>query len=150
QGLEYVDGACVCDGVGQPGAVADHLPVDEDRHVTAQRRLVIEHIAARLRVVREHLLQHITHGRPGGFRRRATDMTLDIGREDDLGHQLRSVWRLPFSLAEPRTNRRTRRRQGRVTFLAGWNLGAGLAGLTAYQFWFLDAWFPNDGSRSPG
>jgi hypothetical protein len=41
-------------------AIADDLPIDEDRHVLAQRRLVVEHIAPRLRDLRENVLQNLS------------------------------------------------------------------------------------------
>src|SRR5262249_60551040 len=94
-------------------------PFTADAHVPAQCSLIVKYIATRLRVLGEYLLQHLAHGRPSGFRCRASDVTLDIGRKDDLGHQLRSVWLLPFSLADPRTNGRTARRQRRGTFFSG-------------------------------
>ena len=37
-------------GIGEVGAVANDLPVHEDRHVSAQRRLIVEYVPARLRV----------------------------------------------------------------------------------------------------
>ncbi len=79
-------------GIGEPRAVADHPPVDEDGHVLAQRRLVVEHVAARLRVVCEDMVENLAHGAPGGFRLRAGDMALDVGREDDFGHQRSAGW----------------------------------------------------------
>ena len=99
-----------------------------------RRPLIVEHIAARLRVVREYLLQHLAHGRPGGFRRRAPDMALDIGREDDFGHQFRSVGRSRYSLADPRTNGRWAFRQGSKEFLAaaGGRYAVAVAGLSAF------------------
>ena len=51
--------------IGQARAVADELAIDEDRHVPAQRRLVVEHVAARLRVRGEDVVQHLAHGAPG-------------------------------------------------------------------------------------
>src|SRR5262245_42342460 len=94
----------------------------------AQRRLVVEHIAARLWVVREYLLQHLAYGCPGGFRRRTADMALDIGREDDLCHQIQSVGQTRFSLADPRTNGGSGSRQGGANFFP---LGRRYAGAVA-------------------
>ena len=68
-------------------AVADDLAVDEDRHVFAQPTLVIEHVAARLRVVGKHGVQNLAHVAALRFRFRAGDVALDIGRERDLGHR---------------------------------------------------------------
>src|SRR6266849_8697351 len=45
QRLEHVDAAGLAHDVGEACAVADDLPIDEDRHVLAQCGLVIEHIA---------------------------------------------------------------------------------------------------------
>ena len=55
------------DGIGEAGAVADDLPVHEDRHVSAQRRL------------------HFAHRAPGSLGFRAGDVALHDGREHDLG-----------------------------------------------------------------
>src|SRR5437867_523585 len=88
--------------------------------MTAQRRLVVEHIAARLRVVREHPLKHLAHGRPGGFRRRAADMALDIGREDDFGHQDPFGWATAVVYLTPGRNEGRAFRQGAHKFFGSW------------------------------
>ena len=80
-------------GVGQSRAIADHPAIDEDRHVFAQSRLVIEHVAARLRIVRENRFKNVPYGAAGGFGFGQCHVPLDVGREDDLGHGSRSLGR---------------------------------------------------------
>ena len=52
-------------GVGEARAVADDPPVDEDVMCRRRARLIVEHIAARLRVLREDVVQDLPHGAPG-------------------------------------------------------------------------------------
>src|SRR5262249_35512622 len=87
QSLKDVDGAALAHGVGEPRPIADHAAVDEDGHVPAQGGLVVEHVAARLRIFGEDVVQHLPHGPTRRLRLRAGDVALDVGREDDLGHR---------------------------------------------------------------
>src|SRR5262245_24053608 len=91
QSLKDVDGTRLGDRVGQARAIADHPAIDEDGHMFAQSRLVIEHVAARLRIVRKNRFKNVAYGTAGGFGRRQRDVPLDVGREDDLGHGSRSL-----------------------------------------------------------
>src|SRR5947209_8710112 len=59
---------------------------DEDRHVLAQPRLIVEHIGAGLRVLREHILQNLAHRTAGGLGVGTCYVALNVGREDHLGH----------------------------------------------------------------
>jgi len=61
-------------------------PVHEDRNVSAQRRLIVEHVPARLRVPGKDVVQHFAHRAPGSLGFRAGDVALHVGREHDLGH----------------------------------------------------------------
>jgi hypothetical protein len=54
--------------------------------VLAQCRLVVEHIAPRRWVLREDVLQNLTHGAADGFGLRAGDMALDVCCEDDSSY----------------------------------------------------------------
>ena len=54
-------------GIGEVGAVANDLPVHEDRHVSAQRRLIVEYVPARLRVPGKDVVQHFAHRAPGSL-----------------------------------------------------------------------------------
>ena len=54
-----MDCACFGDRVRQSRAIADHLAVDENADVLAQACLVVEHIAARLRIFRKHAIENV-------------------------------------------------------------------------------------------
>ena len=43
-------------------AIVDALPVDEDHHVLAQRRLVVEHVGAGAGIAGERRLERLAHG----------------------------------------------------------------------------------------
>src|SRR5262245_8954146 len=86
QRLEYVDAARLVHGVAEMGAVADHSPVHEDRHVPAQRRLVVEDVSAGLRVGGEEVVQHCANRATASLGCGAGNVELDVGREHDLGH----------------------------------------------------------------
>src|SRR5262245_47799993 len=109
QSLKDVDGTRLGDRVGQARAIADHPAIDEDGHMFAQSRLVIEHVAARLRIVRKNRFKNVAYGTAGGFGRRQRDVPLDVGREDDLGHGSRSLIALAYRASlgwHPRVSRR--------------------------------------------
>src|SRR5262245_17514881 len=81
-----MDRADLAHRLGESGAIVDHSAVDDDRHMPAQGRLVVEHIGARLRIAGEHVVEDLAHGRAGCLDVRADDVTLDVLREYDLGH----------------------------------------------------------------
>ena len=81
-----MDGARARHCIGQLHPIADHSAIDENRHMLAQRELIIKHIAARLRVEREDIVQHLAHRAAGSLYFRATDVALDIRGENDLCH----------------------------------------------------------------
>src|SRR5262245_8876539 len=87
QRLEHVDAARLVHGVGEMGAVADHPPVHEDRHVPAQRRLVVEDVSTGLRVGGEDIVQHFANRASGSLSLGTGHVALYIGREHDLGHR---------------------------------------------------------------
>ena len=75
-----------------PTAFVEALPVahppavDEHGHVLAQVALLVEDVAARLRLRGEHLRQHRAQ-RPGGdLGFRAVHMPLQVGSEHDAWH----------------------------------------------------------------
>ena len=76
------------------------VPIDEHRHVLAQRRLVIEHVTARLRILCEDIRQNLAHRASGGVRFRTGHMALDVGREHDLGHFLALLRPFPLRRGE--------------------------------------------------
>src|SRR6266545_2959142 len=98
QGLKDVDGARFAHGIGEPRAIADHSTIDEDRHVLAEPRLIVEHVTARLRIFGKHSFKNVAHGAAGGFALRQRDVALNIRREDDLGHGLWSLGRANVGL----------------------------------------------------
>ena len=53
-------------------AVADYFAVDEDRHMFAQRRLIVQHIASGARIAGEQIVQHLAHAVARGGRRQVT------------------------------------------------------------------------------
>src|SRR5262249_52453740 len=82
--------------------------IDEDRHVFAQSGLVVEHVAARLRIVRKNGFENVPYGAAGGFGLGHCHVPLDVGREDDLDHGSRSIGReIParWNSARPRCPR---------------------------------------------
>src|SRR5262245_12875173 len=87
QRLEHVDAARLVHGVGEMGAVADHPPIHEDRHMPAQRRLVVEDVSAGLRVGGEDIVQHFANRAPGNLGFGAGNVALYVWRERDLGHR---------------------------------------------------------------
>jgi hypothetical protein len=66
--------------------IADHLAIDENGHVLAQRGLIVEHIAARLRIGRKDIFENLAHCSAGCLRFRTSDVTLNIRGEYDPGH----------------------------------------------------------------
>ena len=78
-------------GIAEVGAIADHPPVHEDRHVSAQRRLVVKHVAACLGVGGEDVVQHFAHRAPGSLGFWAGDVALHVGREHDFRHRWYSI-----------------------------------------------------------
>ena len=85
-------------GIAEVGAIADHPPVHEDRHVPAQRRLVVEHVAACLGVGGEDVVQHFAHRAPGSLGFWAGDVALHVGREHDFRHPGTPFGRAPRPL----------------------------------------------------
>src|SRR6202007_1824260 len=74
------------------------MPVDEDGDVFAQRRLVVKHVAARLRILGKDFFQHLRHGAAVGFAFGTRDMALKVLPKDDLGHfETTSVFHSPSS-----------------------------------------------------
>src|SRR5262245_26884563 len=87
QGLKNVDKARLVHWAGEMGTAADPPPVHEDRHVPAQRRLVVEDVSTGLRVGDEDIVQHFANRAPGNLGLGAGNVALYIGREHDLGHR---------------------------------------------------------------
>src|SRR5436190_21280256 len=86
QGLKDIDLACRGDRIAQMHAILDARAIDDDRHVLAQCRLIVEHIAAGAIVDGENALKHLAHGPAFRLARRAIHMAPEIGCEDDLCH----------------------------------------------------------------
>ena len=107
-------------GIGEVGAVADHPPVHEDRHVPAQRRLVVEHVAARLGIVGKDVVQHFAHRAPGSLGFRAGDVALHVGREHDLGHHWYSFRAGPRVRSTIPQHARSKGATERVEFPTSW------------------------------
>src|SRR4029079_5814315 len=86
QCLENIERAVLADGIAQMRAIADNLAIDKHRDVLAQSPLVIEDIAARLRIILKHPGQHFAYGMAAGLRLGAGYVALNIGREDNPRH----------------------------------------------------------------
>ena len=81
--LQHADFGVGGDGIGQAEPIADEVAVDEDRHVLAQRGLIVEHVAAQARVGLEHRLERLAHRLPAGLDLGAVDVALqDVGEYD--------------------------------------------------------------------
>ena len=88
--MKDIDRAGLAHDIGEPRAIADHSAIDEDRHVLAQARLIVENVTSRLRMVGKDSFENLAHGAAAGLGLRQGDVALDIGRENDLGHGLPS------------------------------------------------------------
>ena len=84
--LDDVDGGIGGNGVGELSAVENRFAVDEDRHVFAERALVIEDVAARGRVRDEIGIEHFADGRAADRSGRAGDVALDILGKSNVRH----------------------------------------------------------------
>jgi hypothetical protein len=72
--------------VREPLPVGDRLAAHEDDHVPAQRALVVEHVAAHARVLREGSFQRLAHRRARHFLRRAVEVAPEVSAESHPRH----------------------------------------------------------------
>jgi hypothetical protein len=77
QRLDQIDNGVLIDRIAQRVSVA-HLPaIDENRHVLAQRTLIVEHVPTRPRIVREISLEDVPQRIAGHFARRTLHVPLN-------------------------------------------------------------------------
>jgi hypothetical protein len=86
QSLQDIDRAGRRNWIAQPGAVAERLAVDDNRHVSAQRRLIVEDVSAQALVAAKDVVEGLAHGRPLRLGLRAIDVPLQIDGEKDSSH----------------------------------------------------------------
>ena len=118
-----MDGAGRVDSVRKAQAISNGPAIDEDRHMLAQGGLVIEHVAPRLGVLGENVVQDFTHRPPRTFGVRAEDVALDVGleREPWALLALRSSGPSAFEVGPPSCPSRRRATRGLpLTSKDGW------------------------------
>ena len=81
-----MDDAGVGDGDRQAYPIMHDFPVQINRHVLAERALVVQHIRSCPRIPGEHGIQGLPDRAAGDVRIWARDVSLDVGGEGDPGH----------------------------------------------------------------
>src|SRR5208337_2522310 len=87
QGLQDIDGAAGGNGVAQMDAIAERPSVDDDRHVTPQRGLIVEHITAEPLVRTEDGFERLSNRRALHLSRGTVDVASKVSGENDAGHR---------------------------------------------------------------
>ena len=91
--MHNIELACWRNGIGQPNAVGEQLPIDEDGDVPSQAVLIVKNVAPQLPVVGQSDVERLTDGlsRHGG---RATGGEfLQVIGEVDGSHGMGSIAR---------------------------------------------------------
>ncbi len=97
--MHHVDLRIRSNWVRQGASVENWLAIDEHGNMLAQTILIIQNIAAQRLGVLKNFIERCAHCLPDRRPRRAVDVTLKVGGENDFGHWLAPAAERPSLVA---------------------------------------------------
>jgi copper(I)-binding protein len=86
QGLQHKDFACRPHRIAQPHPITKGVAVNENSHMLAKRRLIVENISPHPPIGGKDIVQNFTHGRPRGLNSGTIHVASQIRGEENFCH----------------------------------------------------------------